>query len=321
MKSIGDSTTMTEGISESNEHPPEKEKKKYRTDLKRDKEDAEAEEEMKNINYFDFNTLPENPTVLICAKRGSGKTHLLPHLIEPLHKKYKYECAYFISPTAEYQVKKEEDPFFYIPKQNIINYFDENFVRNLLDKYGEIRKVENMKDKEDRVDRKVLLILDDIIGDSKATHSSVLTDLCTRGRHSNITLILLSQELSSRGGFNATMRRNIDLFVSFDIYDGATREMSGECFISKFNPNVGKMLLTKIPMLEAFMTVFVLCRHADKEFQARKYSDYVFKYKAPSKPPKHFVIGKDTKIKNISSNQASLPSTMRYKFKVKHDIY
>lgn len=303
------------------------EKKKYRSDLKRDKEEAEANEEMKLIKEFDFDGLPEHPTILIEGKRGSGKTFLLPHIVQHLHKKYKYDEAYLISQTARFNIKVEENPFFYIPDGNIIDHFNEEFVKGIIESTEAVKLSDNQKEKHLRTNKKVLFILDDCIDDKNAVKSPTLKRICTRGRHSNITLILLSQVLSSHGGFDTVIRCNVDLCVLFDIYDEGTRRMAGDAFLSKFNPNVGKMLMTKIPMLEPYMTTFVLFRNADTSFQPKRYSDYVYKYKAPDKEVKKFIIGNKKYIKNPSERMTVIGSnkpiyqtgTTRFNFKVTDD--
>lgn len=263
--------------------------------LKRQIEEHEANVEMENIKEFDFKGIPENPVFLIVAKRGSGKTFLLKYIVKFLNDEYKYNEVYLFSKTAHLQTKLEEDPFFFIPKNNIHYEFDEQAINNIMS-HNESLKIADNKQREDmRRNNKILIIFDDMINDKNITRSNTLAEICTRGRHSNISLCLISQDLSSRNAFGTTVRKNIDCFVSFDIYDKATRDMAADAFLSKFNPNVGKILLTKIPMLEPYMATFILFRNKDTSFQPQRYSDYVFKYKAPDKKMKEFVIGRDPK--------------------------
>ncbi len=268
-------------------NPPVEKIRRY----KRDHDEFEAEEEMKLIREFDFEGVPEHPVFMLCAKRGSGKTFVLKHIVRYLHSKYDYDEVYLWSLTADLQIKVDDDPFFFIPKEHVFNEFDEEHVKRIIEFNEELKKKDNLLPKNQRRNRNILLIFDDMIEDRNVVKSKILTSLCTRGRHSNVSLILLTQVLSSLGGFNTTMRKNIDCFVGFDNYDESTREMAGDAFVSKFNPKVGKLLLTKIPMLEPFMSTFILFRNANPEFQAKRYSDYVFKYKAPKEELKKFVIG------------------------------
>lgn len=263
--------------------------------LKREKDENEANEEMALIKEFDFKGVPEHPVFLICAKRGSGKTFLLKHIVKYLHDQYNYDEVYLFSKTAHLQTKLEEHPFFFVPEANIFKEFDEEFIYSILQRNEEMKYADNKKKPEERINNKILIIFDDMINDNNVTRSNTISEICTRGRHSNISLIMLTQELSSRGGFGCTIRKNVDCFVSFDIYDEATRDMATAAFVSKFNPNVGKLLLTKIPMLEPYMSTFILFRNADTSFQPKRYSDYIFKYKAPEKNIKKFVIGERPK--------------------------
>ena len=259
--------------------------------LKSETEDFLVSEQYKLIKEINFDDIPDHPTIMIAASRGQGKTYLNKHLVGFLHKKHNYEDAYLFSKTVDLQVTLESDPYFYIPIEHRYTDFDEEDVESIRKFNEECRMKDNIVQKKYRRNRKILIILDDMIEDRNATHSKALKSLFTRGRHSYCTIIVLSQTLSSHGGFDSVMRKNTDLFISFDIQDENTREMAAGAFASKFGLNVGMKLMDKISIAEPFMSTMIINRHRDDTFMKTQYSDYIFKYKAPSKEPKHFVIG------------------------------
>ncbi len=266
---------------------PTNSSKKYKYDSK----NIEAEEEYKNIKEFDYDKIPNHPVILCVAKRGSGKSYLLKYLVKELDHRFHYNEVYLFSKTADLQ----EGQFSYVPKKNIFKEYDEQKIFDIMQENEKIKK----KYKKEGNHKNVLIIFDDMINERSVTNSKMLNEIATRGRHSNISLILLSQDLSSRAGFSPTIRKNVDLYISFDIYDRSTRELCSDCYLSKFDPMVGKLLLNKITISEPYMACFVLSRNKDTAFQPKRYSDYVFKYKAPDKKLEPFIVDKPYKVKEL----------------------
>lgn len=266
---------------------------------KHDKYMAKAKEIANRLETFDpIKHLPENFGILICAKRGSGKTFLLRDLLYPFRNMFKK--VYLFAGTAHLQHSIDDDPFFFVPKDNIFKNFDENMLLKIIDDNQKIRLENNQRPKREKKNNKVLIILDDLINDPAVTNSKGLKDLATKGRHSDISFILLSQVLTSRGGFHTSIRTNIDCYMSFMTYDKDTKDLISKCYLSLIDVKLGECLLNTVPALEPYMALVVVIRHADKDKHVLKYEDFVYKYKA--KEVRHYVIGEDVKVKNISTS-------------------
>ncbi len=144
---------------------------------------------------MDFEIL--NKTILVVAKRNSGKSQLIRYLI--MLNKNQFDKVFLICPT-------EGVNSFYsdiIEKRNIHTNYDETFIKNLIDT---MTRVNSNQPKDKR--QNVLLILDDCISDATIKTSKPFELLFTRGRHINISIIFISQYL--KAAITPVIRNNID---------------------------------------------------------------------------------------------------------------
>ena len=138
-----------------------------------------------------------NKTILVVAKRNSGKSQLIRYLI--LLNKKQFDKIFLICPT-------EGVNSFYsdiIEKRNIHTKYEERFISNLIDT---MTKANSNQPKDKR--QNVLLILDDCISDATIKTSKPFELLFTRGRHINISIIFISQYL--KAAITPVIRNNID---------------------------------------------------------------------------------------------------------------
>ena len=127
-----------------------------------------------------------NKTVLICAKRKSGKSYLLKYLTE--YEQNTFYKIYVICPT-------EAINNFYssiIPKSQIYDAYSEKWTEELINKMTTINSNKLPNEKVN-----VLLILDDCIADTDFHNSLSLKKLFVRVRHINIAIIITTQYLNS----------------------------------------------------------------------------------------------------------------------------
>lgn len=153
-----------------------------------------------------------NKMTLLFAKRNSGKSVLLKHLVE--EEKDQFNKVFVICPT-------EPINHFYVDsgitsKEFVFHEYSEKFIEKLMEK---LAKENEGKPKEAHM--KVLLILDDCIADVKFHTSPTLKQLFARGRHLSISAVLTSQNLKS---ISPLQRNNSDFILcgqinnhSFDI--------------------------------------------------------------------------------------------------------
>lgn len=232
--------------------------------------------DVSNIKQWNPEDLPENFFMLIASKRRSGKTHLTRHILKPIKKRFKK--AYLFSETAHLQIP---DPYDYIPEENRFDHFDEEAINGILKSQNLIKQQNKKLKKHLQVPHPVLIILDDVIADKACRSSISLKALATQGRHSDTSVICLSQTISARSGFPAVIRQNVDIFICFTLHDVFNRETASECYASIISKKEGMLLINSITQEKKYqVAVFDISKTHVKHYQ-----DYVFKYIAPNTTP------------------------------------
>lgn len=143
-------------------------------------------------------------SVVIIAKRNTGKTVIANYLVKRYKAMNIYKHIFLYSNTAD--ITNDWRSTVTKPK-NIIRGFNEQHIRRIIDSQRiKLQKAGCDKSKVPPV----LLILDDIIGPETANNST-LNELYTRGRHFNIGILLIAQY--AKGTISPTIRQNIDILL------------------------------------------------------------------------------------------------------------
>lgn len=166
----------------------------------------------------------------ILAPTGCGKSWLLREILSKIHKSY--SKIYLMCPTAMYQ-----QVYDYFPNENIINHFDEEFLTNLF-----LERTQKMERKK-KSPKKIMVVLDDIIGDKEYLVSKILDKLSISSRPINITVIILSQYYSR---IKSLHRSQLRLFIGFDIDNMDELEKFTKGFMCSTTKRAGRMLYKKI---------------------------------------------------------------------------
>ena len=119
-------------------------------------------------------TLSTPHLALFIARRNSGKTHLMRHLLYVLAKGHRFKWVLVVTPTAfngEWPAIVGED--------SVLPVFDPEQIDRVMMRQAELR--------EDGVDNPGLLILDDCLG-SANFQSDLFTRIASAGRHYKITV-------------------------------------------------------------------------------------------------------------------------------------
>jgi hypothetical protein len=156
-----------------------------------------------------------NKTVALLAKRNSGKSVLLKHLVES--EKHKFSKIFVICPT-------EKINRFYsdiVCEECIFDSYDEKWVDKLISKMTEINSNKSNKERKN-----ILLILDDVVSDHNFHQSPTLKKLFIRGRHINIAIIITFQYLNL---IPPVARNNMDF-----IFCGQMNKQSVDLLMSEF---------------------------------------------------------------------------------------
>lgn len=133
-----------------------------------------------------FSITLKDKIVLLVAKRNSGKSYLLRHLVR--RQKTLFDSIFVICPTEQINKFYSKDDF--INSKNIMTDYNEEWVQNLIEK---MTKINSGKDKNTKEFKRVLIILDDAVADSDLHHSDTFKILMIRSRHIGISLIFTSQ--------------------------------------------------------------------------------------------------------------------------------
>lgn len=222
-----------------------------------------------------------------CFVQGSrrrGKTVIIRDIIYKTRKRY--EAVYLFSNTFDMQAP---ETFDYVPKVNRIKGLDldalakiikerEDIAKLHIEKYGAL---DNLKE--------TLLIFDDIIGDDSKTNSQIMNSLATRGRHIGLSVFILSQMFSGKGGVGKVMRNNADIIISFYPDNETDRELVCEQYLSFGEGGMrnGMEILRRITLQDN--RPFCACVVLPSMIES-KWENKVFTYVADPKVPK-FKIG------------------------------
>lgn len=137
-------------------------------------------------------------TALFCASSGSGKTHFLKHLLKHCLKE-KFDNIFIMCPSLEFSQDYDEFRDKKEYKNRIFGAYDEDIIseimaeqRYVIKKYSKARCPQT------------LLILDDCLMEVQTNHN-LAKDIFFRGRHINLSCIVLVQKLL---GVSTIMRVN-----------------------------------------------------------------------------------------------------------------
>ena len=142
-----------------------------------------------------------NKTVCICAKRNSGKSELTGYIINKF--KDDFDKIYVVCPTEPVNHFYEKSGI--VDKKCIFDKLHDDWVEQLIKKMS---KINDNKPKDDRT--KILLILDDLVCDYNTHDSDTLNKLFVRGRHINISVIVISQYINL---ISPVIRNNSDWLI------------------------------------------------------------------------------------------------------------
>ncbi len=131
--------------------------------------------------------LEQNRNLLILSRSNSGKTVLIKNIINFYLKNYTYNSIILYSKTAKYETE-----YNFIDETNKFDGSLEKLLTDILD-----------FQKDSKNTMKILLILDDV---DVTKRNDILSDLFTKSRHWNITLILSSQYVKQL--VSSTIRSN-----------------------------------------------------------------------------------------------------------------
>jgi hypothetical protein len=173
-----------------------------------------------------------NKTVVLIAKRNSGKSQMIRYLVS--QQRGKFKKIFIICPTEKINNFYNE----LVKKEDIRDSWSEEWTEQLIEHMT--RANANKSDKESS---HVLLIIDDCVSDVNFHQSKSFKKLFTRGRHIKISIILTSQYIyqippvsRSNADFILTSQMNtqgLDLLTSEFLFGNLTKKE----FINMYHKN------------------------------------------------------------------------------------
>jgi len=167
------------------------------------------------INKFDMSRLRHNSVIYNIGRRGSGKSHLMKHILFQLRNDIDYAIGFAGTLSAENDMKAAG-----ICEANIFAGFDIEILQGVVDlcKYWKAAKIE----------RNVLIVCDDLMFDKKTMKHELFRLICMNGRHHNITFVNCIQYVMDLG---ADLRSQVDfVFAFFDPNEGTREKLRREFF-------------------------------------------------------------------------------------------
>lgn len=169
---------------------------------------------METIKEFDVSSMPSSSFSIVLAKRRGGKSTLVSHIINKLHKKKKIDCCYLFSGTdADFKMIDKKHRFSDISK------LDE-----IVERYKSMNDFNKVAPKADKFKIKTMIVLDDLLLKLKTKDFKIIERLSVNGRHFSydplsLHIVILAQNLTS---IPRLVRNNTDLIFLNNI--SSTRE-------------------------------------------------------------------------------------------------
>jgi hypothetical protein len=156
--------------------------KEYKLDVPKTSKDL-----LKQPKIAEDEVLPKlNFSMLVVGSSGSGKSVLVFNLITKFYKNF-FDMIVLISPTGK---TDDIQKALKLPDSRVITDMDkaEEALQKIMDIQSESIKKEGFEHS-----KKILVYLDDVVGDSKFMNSKAMVNSFIKNRHYNISVILCSQ--------------------------------------------------------------------------------------------------------------------------------
>ena len=258
----------------------EKNVKKKSKGVKKETLETIPELQSNNLHNFDVNKVHKNATMIVIASRRSGKSHLITHFLEEYSKKNKLDAVFLFSKTLA--------GFEGIP--SAYRYKNLDILESIIETQIKVKRYNLKAKKKDIVKSNIVLILDDMVGaggrGQEMRVNPILNKLYTNGRHlshkdnSNVMTILISQVYTA---ISPQIRLNTDYLFSAALQSRFEREKIVNGFLSLNSGRHGLResyeIFDSVVNHDNFNFIAINTTHQNK----KKFSDYVFNFKAPAK--------------------------------------
>jgi len=210
---------------------------------------------------FDLNDIPENPSIVLCGKRRSGKNVLCRDLAYNYFRG-KVKNVFVFSPTSEIAI----NGYDYVPFEFRYNEVDIDVIERIMKRQEYLIK-ENPKG-----DYRTLILIDDIIASNDAKQQKILDKLFICARHFQISLVVSYQYIKK--DFSPVQRDNVDVIFTFQQSNYDNKDALNKQYLSvSENKKDGMDLIDRYAV--GFQTLVIL-----NTTNNNNYEDFCYYYQA-----------------------------------------
>ena len=213
-------------------------------------------------------------TIVILARRGSGKSVLIKDIMYHLRKKI--PTGTIISPT------ENEDPDFshYFPMSYIYDKYDPVIIDQIF--YRQMNILDKMKKTDRKINPHTLFVMDDCAHDDKWVKDEQIRELFSNGRHKKITYVVAIQDALVIKPFH---RGNVDFCMLLQENSGTIKERMFKSYANIFpNKRIFESVFDQITKDYGVMVI-------DNANRTSNLEKIVYKYKAKVHKPGDFIFG------------------------------
>eukprot|EP00741_Cyanophora_paradoxa_P017993 tig00021036_g17374.t1 len=225
------------------------------------------------LKWFDVNTVKSDATVVCVGKRRTDKSFFLRDLMFNLSGTF--PGGIVISQTDRLNGYWKQ----YIPQRFIWPKYNPGVLFHLFRRQQAIMQHNKSEDvlagKEDPVDPRFFVLLDDVISDARLRYDEALNELFVAGRHYKIMTLITTQYAK---GINPVLRSNTDLAVIFKCSQAMQREALAKEWGDIISQRAFYYLLDKY-------TQDNHCLIIDSSNNSTNPLDVLYVYKAEEPPP------------------------------------
>ena len=241
---------------------------------------------VKNFGQRQYvNAMKHNDITFGIGPAGTGKTYLAVAMAVASLKRGEVERIILTRPAVEAgeslgflpgDLREKVDPYYslFMPPSYI--YEDcERMISKVLKRQIEMKNINNQRLKEGKkkIDDRILVVMDDCISDSKIWRKSKdLGEIIYNGRHYNITLIIVSQDIVA---IPPNFRSNIDIVMLFNTSIQEELKKLYQHYAGEFS-SLQEFKDTLNAVCQDYGTLVILKRG----YKSLNLSDKIFRYKA-----------------------------------------
>ena len=230
---------------------------------------------MEKLFEYDLNDLPENPSIVLCGKRRSGKGVLTKDLCYNYFRG-KVDNVFLFSPTSEIAINQID----YVPYEYRYTELNVNVIEMIMKRQEYLIKASKNNPNKHRI----LIIIDDIISSNDARQQKILNKLFICARHFRISLIVSYQYIKQ--DFTPIQRDNVDVIFVFQQNNFNNKEALVLQYLNTTeNKGAGYELINE-------NAVGYQCLVISNTETSNDYIDYCFTYEADM-IQKKFKLGRD----------------------------